>query len=96
MNVHVFNIGSICIHGKELFRQFTFHQNTGKDLTLKQMFDTSEKLTVEQSDEIFGVSQISCEILHGNNYLWSMMKKSLVSRAQMCSYFQILCYVLER
>ena len=27
MNVYVFNIGSICIHGKELLRKFTFHQN---------------------------------------------------------------------
>ena len=25
-NVYVFNIGSICIHGKESLRQFTFHQ----------------------------------------------------------------------
>ena len=25
-NVYVFNIGSICIHGKDLFRNFTFHQ----------------------------------------------------------------------
>ena len=23
---YVFDIGSICIHGKELLRQFTFHQ----------------------------------------------------------------------
>ena len=36
-------------------------KNTGKDLTLKQMLDISEKLIVEQSDEIFGVSQISSE-----------------------------------
>ena len=26
VNVYVFDIGSICFHGKELFRQFTFHQ----------------------------------------------------------------------
>ena len=36
-------------------------KNTKEDLTLKQMFDISEKLIVEQSDEIFGVSQISSE-----------------------------------
>ena len=36
-------------------------KKTGKDLTLKQMFDISEKLIVEQSDEIFGVSQINWE-----------------------------------
>ena len=36
-------------------------KNTGENLTLKQMFDISEKLTVGQADEIFGVSQISWE-----------------------------------
>ena len=33
-------------------------KNTGKDLTLKQMFDISEKLIAEQSDEINGVNTI--------------------------------------
>ena len=36
-------------------------KNTGEDLTLKQMFDISELLIVEQSGEIFGVSQINWE-----------------------------------
>ena len=36
-------------------------KNTGNDLTLKQMFDISEKLIVGQSDGIFGVSPISWE-----------------------------------
>ena len=31
-------------------------KNTGKDLTMKQMFDKSEKLLAEQSDEIYGVN----------------------------------------
>ena len=48
VNVYVFNIGSICFHGKELLRQFAFHQR--EDLTLKQIFEISEKLIVEQSD----------------------------------------------
>ena len=34
-NVYVFDIGSISIHGKELLRQFTSHQNTGKIFHLK-------------------------------------------------------------
>ena len=34
-------------------------KNTGKDLTLKQMFDISEKLIAEQSDEIYGVNTIN-------------------------------------
>ena len=45
-------------------------KNTGKDLTMKQMFDTSEKLIAEQSDEIYGVNTNSwSDILHGNMYL---------------------------
>ena len=36
-------------------------KNTGNNLTLKQMFDISEQLILEQSDMIFGVSQISWE-----------------------------------
>ena len=32
-----------------------------KDLTMKQMFDKSEKLVSEQSDEIFGVKTINWE-----------------------------------
>ena len=32
---------------------------------------------------------------HGNNYLWSMMKKSSISRMQKFMYSQMLCYVLE-
>ena len=33
-------------------------KNTGKDLTMKLMFDTLEKLITEQSDEIYGVNTI--------------------------------------
>ena len=40
--------------------------------------------------------KLTGKILHGNNYLWSMMKKSSVSRMQRFAYFQILCCVLER
>ena len=35
--------------------------NTAENLMLKQMFEVSEQLIVGQSDEIFGVSQISWE-----------------------------------
>ena len=47
--------------GKNYSENLHSIKNTGKDLTLKQMFDISEKLIVEQSDEIFGVSQINWE-----------------------------------
>ena len=36
-------------------------KNTGNNLTMKQMFDTSEKLIVGQSDEIYGVTPINWE-----------------------------------
>ena len=36
-------------------------KNTGNNLTLKQMFDISEKLIVGQSDEICGVTPINWE-----------------------------------
>ena len=71
-------------------------KNIGNNLTMKQMFDISEKLIVGQSDEIYGVNPINWKILHGNNYLWSVMKKSSVSRTRRFTYFQILCYALER
>ena len=52
-NVHVCNIAIICIHGEELLRQLAFHQEHKKDLTIKKIFDISEKLVSEQSDEIY-------------------------------------------
>ena len=36
-------------------------KNTGENLTKKKMFEISEQLILEQSDGIFGVSQISWE-----------------------------------
>ena len=47
--------------GKDYSDNLHSIKNTGNDLTSKQMFDTSEKLTVGQSDEMFGVSQINWE-----------------------------------
>ena len=34
-------------------------KNTEKNLTMKQMFDISEKFITEQSDEIYGVNTIN-------------------------------------
>ena len=82
--------------GKNYSENLRSIKNTGNNLILKLMFDVSEKLIVGQSDEIFGVIQLTGKILHGNIYLWSVMKKSSVSRVQRCTYFQILSYVLER
>ena len=72
-------------------------KNTGENLTLRQMFEISEQLIFEHSDEIFGVSQISWE-----SCPWKQL--SLVNGDEIISlphakvfvYSQILCYVLER
>ena len=73
------------------------HSNTNtEDLTLKQMFDISEKLITEQSGEIYGVKQLTGKTLHGNICLWLVMNKSSVFIAQESTYFQILYFVLER
>ena len=67
-----------------------------KDLTMKQMFDISEKLVSEQSDEIYGVNTINWNTLHGSIYLWLVMNKSSVSCTQRSTYSQILYCALER
>ena len=71
-------------------------KNTWEQLTLKQMFEFSDKFILEQSDLIIGVSQIRCE-----KSRWKQM--SLVNDEEVIShshakvmYSQILCYVLER
>ena len=63
-------------------------KNTGEDLTLKQMFDISEKLMVEQSDEIFGVSQISWE-----SFSWKQL--SLVNDEEVISLSHAKDYVFS-
>ena len=47
--------------GKNYTENLHSIKNTGKDLILKQMFDISEKLITEQSDEIYGVNTINWE-----------------------------------
>ena len=44
--------------GKEYLENLHSIKNTGKDFTMKQMFDISEKLILEQSDETCGVNTI--------------------------------------
>ena len=67
-----------------------------EDLTMKQMFDISEKLISEQTDEIYGVNTINGKILHGSIYLWLVMKKSSVTCTRRFTYFQIQYFALER
>ena len=54
-NVYVFYIAGICIHDHLHSIKIT------EDLTMKQMFDISEKLITEQSDEIYGISTTNWE-----------------------------------
>ena len=81
--------------GKNYSENFDFIPKAGKNLTLKQMFDISEKLIVGQSDEIFGVSQIGWE-----DSPWKQLSlvtdEEVISLSQRFMYFRILCYVLER
>ena len=44
---------------KEYSENLRSIKNTGKDVTMKQMFDISEKLISEQSDEIYWVNTIN-------------------------------------
>ena len=71
-------------------------KKTGKDLTWKRMFDIHEKLIVNNQMKFLECLKLVGKILHGNRYLWSMLKKSSVSRMQRFTYSQILCYVLEK
>ena len=61
-----------------------------EDLTMKQMFDISEKLISEQSDEIYGVNAI-----HWEDSSWKYVslvgdEQSSVSCTQRSTYSQIL------
>ena len=47
--------------GKEYSENLRSIKNTGNNLTMKQMFDISEKLIVGQSDEIYGISTVNWE-----------------------------------
>ena len=63
-------------------------KNTGNNLTLKQMFDISEKLIVGQSDEIFGVTPIDWE-----DSSWKQL--SLVSDEEVISLSHAKVYVFS-
>ena len=47
--------------GKNYSQNLRSIKNTGNNLTKKQMFDTSEKLIVGQSDEMYGLTPINWE-----------------------------------
>ena len=47
-------------------------KNTGKHLTLKQMFEISEQLILEQSDEVFGVDSSWKHLSFGDEQVISL------------------------
>ena len=53
---YVFDIESICIHGKEDSENVRTVKNAGENLTLKQMFEISEQLKLEQNEISWSVS----------------------------------------
>ena len=63
-------------------------KNTGKDLTVKQVFDRSEKLVPEQSDEIYGVKTINWE-----DSSWKYL--SLIGDEQVISLQRTKVYVFS-
>ena len=79
-------------HGKNYSYNLLSIKNT-EDLTMKQMFDISEKLITEQSDEIYGISTINWEDSSWK-YLSLVCDEEVISlqRTQRFTYFQILCY----
>ena len=87
MNVYVFHIASICIHGEEYSDNLHSIKNT-EDPTMKQMFDISEKLITEQSDEIYGISTINWE-----DSSWKYL--SLVGDEQVISLLHTKVYVFS-
>ena len=54
-----FTLQASVFMGKHYSDKWHSTKNTRKDLTMKQMFDMSEKLITEQSDEIYGVNTIN-------------------------------------
>ena len=74
--------------GKNYSENSRSNKNIGKNLTLKQMFDISEKLTVEQSDEIIGVVPINWE-----DSSWKQL--SLVNDEEVISLSHAKVYVFS-
>ena len=81
--------------GKNYSENLHSIKNT-RDLTMKQMFDISEKLVSEQ-DEIYGVkTKLIGKTLHGSICLCLVIKEISIFNAQMSTSFQILYCVLVR
>ena len=74
--------------GKNYSENLRSIKNTGNNLTMKHVFDISEKLIVGQSDEIYGVNPINWE-----DSLWKQF--SLVSDDEVISLSHAKVYVFS-
>ena len=74
--------------GKNYSENLHSIENTGNNLTLKQMFGISEKLIIGQSDQIFGVTPIYWE-----DSSWKHL--SLVSDEQVISLSHATVYIFS-
>ena len=84
-NVYVLNMASIW---KNYSDNYWHSSKNSKDLTMKQMFDISEKLVSEQSAEIYGVKTISWE-----NSSWKYL--SLIGDEHVISLQRTKVYVFS-
>ena len=74
--------------GKSYSEHLHSIKNTGNNLTMKQMFEISEQLILEQSDDIFGVSQIISE-----KFSWKQL--SLVNDEEVISLSHAKVYAFS-
>ena len=82
--------------GKNYSDNFSFHQKyrrshneTDVSTYLRNWYPKNQTRSMEWV-------QLAGKILHWSIYLWLVVKKSSISRTQRFTYFQILCYALER
>ena len=74
--------------GKNYSENLRSIKNTGNHLTMKQMFEISEKLILEQSDEIYGATPINWE-----DSLWKQL--SLVGDEEVISLSNVKVHVFS-
>ena len=74
--------------GKNHLENLHSIKNTGTDLTMKQMFEISEKLITELSDEIHGVNTMNC-----HDSAWKHL--SLIGDGQVVSPSHAKVYVFS-
>ena len=82
--------------GRDYSENLRSIKNTGNNLTMKQMFDMTEKLIVGQSEETYGVTHINWEdSLRRQLSLVSDEEVISLSRTQRFAYFRF-CVMLRK